>query len=229
MPGIHIVIVAAGKGNRFGSDLPKQFCLLGNRPVLFHTISNLQKAIPSGEIVLVLNKQFIELWNGLCSEYGIVSPPIVFGGETRWESVKNAIEGLQLADNDIVMVHDGARPIIDPKMIDRIINALKINSAVVPGLPLSDSIRKIDENGLSATIDRKALVAVQTPQAFNAEKIRKAYNLPYSPLFTDDASVYEAAGFGNVNIVEGSPLNIKITHPHDIEIASVYLKANDGE
>lgn len=229
MPGIHIVIVAAGKGNRFGSDLPKQFCLLGNRPVLFHTISNLQKAIPSAEIVLVLNKQFIELWNGLCSEYGIVSPPIVFGGETRWESVKNAIEGLQLADNDIVMVHDGARPIIDPKMIDRIINALKINSAVVPGLPLSDSIRKIDENGLSATIDRKGLVAVQTPQAFNAEKIRKAYNLPYSPLFTDDASVYEAAGFGNVNIVEGSPLNIKITHPHDIEIASVYLKANDGE
>lgn len=229
MPGIHIVIVAAGKGNRFGSDLPKQFCLLGNRPVLLHTISNLQKAIPNAEIVLVLNKQFIELWNGLCSEYGIVSPPIVFGGETRWESVKNAIEGLQLADNDIVMVHDGARPIIDPKMIDRIINALKINSAVVPGLPLSDSIRKIDENGLSATIDRKCLVAVQTPQAFNAEKIRKAYNLPYSPLFTDDASVYEAAGFGNVSIVEGSPLNIKITHPHDIEIASVYLKANDGE
>lgn len=229
MPGIHIVIVAAGKGNRFGSDLPKQFCLLGNRPVLFHTISNLQKAIPNAEIVLVLNKQFIELWNGLCSEYGIVSPPIVFGGETRWESVKNAIEGLKLSDNDIVMVHDGARPIIDPKMIDRIINTLKINSAVVPGLPLSDSIRKIDENGLSATIDRKGLVAVQTPQAFNAEKIRKAYNLPYSPLFTDDASVYEAAGFGNVSIVEGSPLNIKITHPHDIEIASVYLKANDGE
>lgn len=223
MPDIKIVVVAAGKGSRFGSDLPKQFCMLDNRPVLFHTISNLQKAVPNAEIVLVLNKQFIELWRELCSNYDFVSPQIVIGGESRWESVKNAIERLELSDNDIVMVHDGARPIVDSKMIGRILFALKKVNAVVPGIPLSDSLRKIDENGFSKSIERSGMMSVQTPQAFTAEKIKKAYNLPYTPAFTDDASVYEAAGLGNVSIVEGSPLNIKITNPHDIEIASIFL------
>lgn len=221
---VHVVIVAAGKGSRFGTDLPKQFSLLGDRPVLMHTVIRIARSMPYANIVMVLNKEYIEYWQRMCELYGFVSPSVVAGGDTRWESVKNALESMRLADDDIVMVHDGVRPIVPTEMMHRIIAAMESNEAVIPYVSLTDSLRQLEADGVSShAIDRSQLVAVQTPQAFRAGKLMDAYRLPYSESFTDDASVYEAAGFGAPTLVEGSSLNIKITRPRDIDIAALYM------
>lgn len=221
---VHVVIVAAGKGSRFGGELPKQFSLLGDRPVLMHTVIRIARTMPHAHIVMVLSKEYIDYWERMCELYGFVSPPVVAGGETRWESVKNAIESLNTKPDDIVMVHDGVRPMVHTEMVQRILAAMANSDAVIPYVSLTDSLRQLDADGESShAIDRTQLVAVQTPQAFRAEKILEAYKLPYNDSFTDDASVYEAAGFGVPTLVEGSATNIKITRPRDIDIAALYM------
>lgn len=221
---VHVVIVAAGKGSRFGGELPKQFSLLGDRPVLMHTVIRIARTMPHAHIVMVLSKEYIEYWQRMCELYEFVSPPVVAGGETRWESVKNALNTLKTEPDDIVMVHDGVRPMVHTEMVQRILAAMNNSDAVIPYVSLTDSLRQLDADGESShAIDRSQLVAVQTPQAFRAEKLIEAYKLPYSDSFTDDASVYEAAGFGVPTLVEGSATNIKITRPRDIDIAALYM------
>lgn len=219
----HVIIVAAGKGSRFGSDLPKQFCLLGERPVLMHTVIRLGRALPHANMAIVLSEEYADYWRKLCLMYGFESPQIVIGGATRWESVKNAIEALDPDERDVILVHDGVRPVVNKEMMNRIMEGVFRADAVIPSIPVTDSLRQLEPNGSSRAIDRSALVSVQTPQAFNAGKLKAAYRLPYNENFTDDASVFEAAGFGAPLLVEGSPLNIKITHPRDIEVASLFL------
>lgn len=219
---VRVIIVAAGSGSRFGSDLPKQYCLLAGRPVLMHTIEAFRRALPEAEIILVISREMEGLWADLCREHGFESPRIVYGGATRWESVKNAVEAIAPSDADIVMVHDGARPIVAPDMVARIMAEMERASAAIPVVPVTDSLRIVTAVG-SQAIDRAPLRAVQTPQAFRGSVIKQMYALPYTPLFTDDASVYEAAGFGSPALVPGSPSNLKITHPTDLAIASALL------
>lgn len=222
---IHVIIVAAGRGSRFGGDLPKQFCILRDRPVLMHTIANIGRAMPDATITLVLSDWGRDYWLEMCNRYGVESPAIVIGGATRWESVKNAVDRLAIAEGDIVMIHDGARPIVGQEMARRLVAAIAEGAdAAIPALPVTDSLRRRCPDGSSVAEGRSQLVAVQTPQAFVGEKLAKAYRLPYRPEFTDDASVFEYAGFGSPALVEGNPANIKITHPQDIEIAKLYLQ-----
>ncbi len=219
----HVIIVAAGKGSRFGGDLPKQFCLLGERPVLMHTLVRLGRNLPQANMVIVLSEEYADYWRKLCLMYGFESPKIAIGGATRWESVKNAMDMINPADDDIVLVHDGVRPVINKEMMNRIMGGMAVADAVIPTMPVTDSLRQIDSEGGSKAVDRTQLVSVQTPQAFRGKQLKAAYAQPYQESFTDDASVYEAAGFGAPLLVEGSPLNIKITHPRDIEVASLFL------
>lgn len=219
----HIIIVAAGKGSRFGGDLPKQFSLLGERPVLMHTVIRLGRALPHASIAIVLNEQYVSFWEKMCEQFGFVSPRVITGGDTRWESVKHAIDAIQPADDDIVMIHDGVRPVVKSEMMQRIMDAMLSADAAIPAIPVTDSLRQVNADGTSVSVDRSTLLAVQTPQAFRGAHIRKAYQLPFTSAFTDDASVYEAAGFGSPKLVEGSPLNIKITHPRDLEVAALFL------
>lgn len=219
----HIIIVAAGRGSRFGSELPKQFCMLGECPVLMHTVKNLARALPAAKMAIVLNADYIEYWTRVCAQYDFPSPILVEGGETRWESVKNAIEALDPADQDVVLVHDGVRPVVETAMVERIVNALSLSDAAIPVVPVTDSLRRLERNGDSRMEDRSKLVAVQTPQAFRAGAIKQAYQRPYQPDFTDDASVYEAAGHGCPALVEGSAINIKITNPRDIDVAALFM------
>ncbi len=221
-PKVHVVIVAAGKGKRFGGDLPKQFKLLGDRPVLMHTVIRVARTMPTANIVMVLGHDYVQYWERMCEIYGFVSPRVVEGGDTRWQSVKNALDSLNAAPGDIIMVHDGVRPVVNTDMIHRILTGLETNDAVVPYISVTDSLRRIDGD-TSHAVDRSRLVAVQTPQAFRAEKLLEAYQQPYSENFTDDASVYEAAGFGAPALVEGSSQNIKVTRPRDIDIAALFM------
>ena len=218
---IYNIIVAAGSGSRFGANLPKQYCLLNARPVLMHTIDNMREAMPHSHIILVLNKDFVEYWNELCGEYSFESPMVVTGGDTRWQSVKNAIDEIP-AEAQIITVHDGARPIVDPMMVERLIDALNNAPGAIPVVSVTDSLRQVKGNG-SVPVDRSQFKAVQTPQAFHADKLKEAYSLPYNTTFTDDASVMAAMGH-DVALVEGDTYNIKITHPLDIEIAQLYLR-----
>lgn len=218
---IYNIIVAAGSGSRFGAALPKQYCLMNGRPVLMYTIENMRVALPDSHIVLVLNKDFVDYWAELCEQYSFESPCVVVGGDSRWQSVKNAIDTIP-GDAEVITVHDGARPIVDRMMVERLIAALDEAPGAIPVVSVTDSLRQLNEQG-SVPVDRALYKAVQTPQAFQAEKLIEAYSLPFTPTFTDDASVMAAMGY-EVALVEGDTYNIKITNPLDIEIAQLYLR-----
>ena len=218
---IYNIIVAAGSGSRFGAALPKQYCLMNGRPVLMLTIENMRVALPDSHIVLVLNKDFVDYWAELCEQYSFVSPRVVVGGDSRWQSVKNAVDTIP-REAEVITVHDGARPIVDRMMVERLIAALDDAPGAIPVVSVTDSLRRVNEQG-SAPVDRSQYKAVQTPQAFHADKLVAAYSLPFNPTFTDDASVMAALG-NDVALVEGDTYNIKITNPLDIEIAQIYLR-----
>lgn len=218
---IYNIIVAAGSGSRFGAALPKQYCLMNDRPVLMHTIENMRRALPDSQILLVLNRDFVDYWAELCEKYSFISPKVVEGGDTRWQSVKNAIDKIP-TDAQVITVHDGARPIVDPMMVERLIGALDKAIGAIPVVSVTDSLRQTNEAG-SIPVDRSLYKAVQTPQAFHADKLVEAYSLPFDATFTDDASVLAALGY-DVALVEGDTYNIKITNPLDIEIAQLYLR-----
>lgn len=226
-PERYIIIVAAGSGSRFGADIPKQFCLLDGKPVLMHTIERMRQALPQGKIILVISREEEERWRGLCESYSFESPDIAFGGASRWESVKNGIARIptDARPGSTVLIHDGARPLVDTATVKRVCGATINTDGAIPAVAVTDSMRRMDENGVSSEpVDRKEFRCVQTPQGFTLWRLRQAYELPYSETFTDDASVMAEAGFVNIILVEGSHDNIKITNPRDIAIAEAILK-----
>lgn len=227
---LRIIIVAAGSGSRFGSELPKQFVTLGDRPVLLHTLSAFRKAFPEADCTVVLSPDYVDFFTSACSQFGMALPQIAIGGDTRAQSVLNALTAMRLTDGDKVMIHDGARPVVPDDMLRRISDALSGGcEAVIPAIPVTDSLRLMSQtpslpySGPSQVTDRSRLLAVQTPQAFDAQIIAEAYRNSFSPSLTDDASVYQTHTGKAPTLVEGSPLNIKITHPRDIDIARLYL------
>lgn len=221
---LYIIVVAAGSGNRFGADKPKQFCMLEGMPVLCHTIHHLLQAQPTARIITVVSAGMADYWRELAAMHNTPSGQIVIGGRTRWESVKNALALID--DNDessIILVHDGARPLVDNKTVQGVVASVKYGFSSVPVIPVTDSLRYIQPDGTSTAVNRSDYRAVVTPQGFMLGDLRKAYRLPYSATFTDDASVMAAAGFTETCLVESSPSNIKITNPGDLALATWYL------
>ena len=226
MVTVHTIIVAAGSGSRFGGSLPKQFCDLDGKPVLMHTIDAVREALPCGRITLVLSEPMFGLWTELCAEHKFHSPQTAAGGASRFESVANGLQTIE-ADTDIIMVHDGARPLPAKHIFSNLVEALSTPGCqgAIPAVAVTDSLRRVSANGVSASVDRSAYRAVQTPQAFHAFQLLDAYAAASGPeQFTDDASVMEAAGYTNIALVAGNVENIKITNPGDIALATFYLK-----
>ena len=222
MATIGIIIVAGGSGRRMGGALPKQFMMLGNEPILARSINRIHEALPAAEIVVVLPEDSVELWKNIAARFDVARHKIAIGGKERFHSVKNGLaalgEGVQ-----IVGIHDAVRPLVSKKLIIKLILEAEKHKAVIPAIAPIDSYRVVDGDS-SRIIDRSALRMVQTPQVFNAEKLRKAYEQPFSTTFTDDASVMEAAGY-SVTLVEGERENIKITTPSDMLIAEAIINA----
>ena len=212
------LIVAGGKGERMNSEIPKQFLLLRNVPILIHT---LKKFSHFEKIVLVLPKIQFDYWKKICKNNNFNENHIlVEGGGNRFHSVKN---GLTKVDSGvIVIIHDGVRPLISKDLIERLVAKSKKGSGVVPIMPIKNSIRKIDR-GASSHIDRKNIYHVQTPQCFISTDIKKAYELELVERFTDDASVLENAG-GKITTVLGEEKNIKITTKEDLKIAELFMQ-----
>ncbi|MDE6037938.1 MAG: 2-C-methyl-D-erythritol 4-phosphate cytidylyltransferase [Duncaniella sp.] len=215
---VHIV-VAAGSGSRYGGDLPKQFCDLWGRPMLMTTLERLDRAAPGARMIVVLSEPMVDMWRDMCREHGFTLPhDIVIGGPSRAHSVQNAVRTLDAGTTGWVSVHDAARPMVTPAMMGRLLDALDdTHPGAIPTVAVTDSLRMLTSAGSSVAVDRSLYRAVQTPQVFDGATIISANRQEILPVFTDDASVVEAAGFGPLALVEGDTANIKVTNPGDIE------------
>ncbi len=219
---VHIIIVAGGSGSRFGADVPKQYCLLGGRPVLMHTICRMRSALPDAEITLVVSAGMEAYWRELCARHSFESPRVVHGGATRSESVRNAMRSLP-AGTDIVLVHDGARPLTGRAVVEAAVEAVcRGADGAIPAVAVTDSLRMVHADGTNTAADRSAYRAVQTPQAFDAQKLAAAY-ASTAESFSDDASLMEHCGHTDIVLTQGAPSNIKITNPMDLSIAELLL------
>lgn len=221
-PNTGVVIVAGGRGRRMGTALPKQFLFLGERPLLAHTIDLFAGALPGAAIVVVLPEERIDYWRDLAARFEIAPHTLVAGGAERFHSVRNGLAALP-ADTALVLVHDAVRPLCSPGLIRRMAAAAAEHGAAIPVLPPVDSFRETEAAGGSHAVDRSRLRIVQTPQAFRAELLRRAYELPWSERFTDDASVVEQAGHP-LFLCEGERTNLKITEPDDLTLAAAILE-----
>ena len=208
----YALIVAGGKGLRMGTELPKQFLPIGGKPVLMRTLEAFYDYNAEIRIILVLPHSQQDYWRQLCREYCFSLPhAIADGGETRFHSVKN---GLALVKTPaLVGVHDGVRPFVAREVIARCYDLAAGKKAVVPVIGVVETVRRMGGKG-SVTVGRDDYRLVQTPQVFDAELLKAAYEQPYTPHFTDDASVVEALGV-SVFLTPGNRENIKITTPSD--------------
>ena len=213
-----VLIVAGGSGNRFKDTTPKQFLIIKEKPLLMHTIERFSHL---HEIYIVLPKNHVPLWEKLCINYNFeIKHTVVFGGRNRFTSVKNGLS--KIKNSDIVLIHDGVRPVVSKKLIENLINSVDTNIGVVPVLPTNESIRYIDKT-TSKAVNRENYYKVQTPQCFLFNEIFKAYNQEFNQIFTDDASVFESARENKIITVKGEIDNIKITYPKDIHLVNTIL------
>lgn len=216
----YALIVAGGKGLRMGSELPKQFLPIGGKPVLMRTIEAFYAYNQKMWIILVLPRHQQPYWNELCQEHRFFIPHhIADGGETRFHSVKNGLAFVTTPG--LVGVHDGVRPFVAREVIARCYSLAIEKKAVVTVIDVVETVRHLVGEG-SETVSRDAYKLVQTPQVFDADLLKRAYEQPYMPCFTDDASVVEALGSA-VFLTHGNRENIKITTPFDLKIASALL------
>ena len=220
------IVVAAGSGLRFGSQMPKQFCLLAGRPMLMTTLERLSLCAPDAVVIVVLHPDMMEPWRRMCEEYSFDLPhTTVAGGSTRAESVKNALLTLDSARAGWVSVHDAARPLVTPDMMARLVAAIVDGAeGAIPVVPVTDSLRLLEPDGSSRAVDRSLYRAVQTPQLFDGQALIAAYDRELLPTFTDEAAVMEAAGHTALVTTEGHPACFKITSPGDLERAEAMLK-----
>ncbi|MCM1028288.1 MAG: 2-C-methyl-D-erythritol 4-phosphate cytidylyltransferase [Pseudoflavonifractor sp.] len=226
------IIVAAGKGSRFGADLPKQFCRLGGRPVVAHAIAAIKAAAyPADLVAVVISPEMEPLWRELVAPLpeaeGVMLLPV--GGATRVASVANALAATAEVEASVISIHDGARPLVDVATVRRVIDAVVATGrGALPAIALTDSIRRLlpGDGSQSCAVDRASYRAVQTPQAFPASYLRTAYEAadPTDASLTDDASVYERfVRRPSLVLVEGSPYNIKVTNSRDLIIAEALM------
>lgn len=213
------VIVAGGSGLRMGGATPKQFLLLQNKPLLWHSITTFFTAFSDVEIVLVLPKEYIVLGEQITDTL-TTKIIIVEGGATRFESVKN---GLRLVTNDaIVFVHDAVRCLVSVDLIMKCYEQALVKGSAIPAVIATDSIRIVDGSA-SFVADRNNVRIIQTPQTFKSDVLLAAFEQPFKNEFTDEATVVEAFG-KKVFLIDGDYNNLKITRPIDLLIAEKILE-----
>ena len=229
----YLIVTAAGHGTRMGAAVPKQFLEFEGKPVLRRTIERFLSADPNIKIVTVLPSDYLEDWKHICLESNLVIPQnLVPGGITRFHSVKNALE--RIPDDAIVAIHDGVRPLVSEKLIQRMFDKMDSGvRALIPVIPMVDTlkaVRKVNVDGEDVLetipdvqIDRSTVYGAQTPQMFYSEEIKAAYGQPYDTSFTDDASVAQKYGIP-ISYILGERTNIKLTTPEDLRLAECYSR-----
>jgi 2-C-methyl-D-erythritol 4-phosphate cytidylyltransferase len=221
--GVWAVLVAAGQGERFGGDRPKAFAKFRERPLLAESLERLDRSDWIESIVIVAPPEWEEPSILVAEELsaGKVHSAVT-GGSTRAESVRAGLEGVP-DDAAVILVHDAARPILPEEVVERVVAGLEEGwDGVAPGLRVADTVKRADGDAVVETVDRTGLVAVQTPQVFMADVLRRAHASGGEA--TDCAGLVEAAG-GRVRIVEGDPRLLKVTTQADLDFAEALLRA----
>lgn len=217
------LIVAAGQSTRFGGEIPKQFVTVCGRPLLAWTISRFEEAESIDKIIVVVSSDYL-----LFTGDNVIDPfrfekvyKIVSGGETRQESVLMGLQAMP-PNTELVAIHDGARPLVLPEDIDRTVDAARITGAAMLAVPITDTVKRVEDNVVVATLDRRKLYLAQTPQVFEFQTIVSAHQEHQSSV-TDDASLVEARGIG-VHIIAPTSTNLKVTTPEDLLMVEVMLE-----
>jgi 2-C-methyl-D-erythritol 4-phosphate cytidylyltransferase len=202
------------------NDLPKQFMKVNGKEIIMHVIEKFLAFDSEIKIIIPVHTAYHSLLQEILIAHKINNVLIANGGGTRFESVKNGLE--KISDTGaIVGIHDSARPLVNIRTIKACYDLAKEKGNATPAVTVNETIRQKTEKG-SRTVNRNDFLIIQTPQCFRIDKIKKAFEQPYSEKFTDDASVLEAAG-EQIYLVEGNSENIKITHSKDLLIAKVLL------
>jgi len=232
-----VIIPAAGLGTRMGAvssaargaQPTKQFAEIGGAPILIHTIRKFGTSPRVDEIYVALREQERERFQEhIASEHLRVKVHIVQGGENRQQSVANALNALNANPGDVVLVHDAVRPFVDHEVIDNVVQAAAKHGAAIAGVPAVDTIKQVERTAegaiITSTVPRERVVLAQTPQGFRFELLKRAFDDAQNDGFigTDEASLVERSGH-EVAVVMGSPRNIKITTPADLELAEFFL------
>jgi len=226
MASVYALVVAAGQGSRFGGTLPKQYLPLGSARVLRHAVAALAEHPRVANVLVTIRPEDRALFSSAVAGLRVLPP--VAGGATRQDSVRLGLEALASYRPDRVLIHDGARPFPDPRLIDRVIDALDRTVAAVPCVPLRDTIKRVEDGTIRKTIDRSALWRAQTPQGFHYGTILAAHRAAIGRNLPDDGAVAELADVHPV-IVEGSENNLKVTTPEDLAVAERLIVLRQGD
>ena len=231
---VFVILPAAGLGTRMSAGqsstlAPKQFLELGGVPILIHTLRAFAAVPQIAEIYVAVRANEVERLSAQVREHGFAGKVrMVEGGDHRQESVANALNAIDCSPDDIVLVHDAVRPLIDAATIERTIRAVEKHDAAIVGLPAVDTIKQVERTAdgaiITSTIPREYIVQAQTPQGFRCGLLKRAFAEAAADEFigTDEASLVERAG-AQVTVVQGSAANFKITQPGDLELAEFYL------
>jgi|SRR5215471_1211710 len=226
MASVYALVVAAGQGSRFGGTLPKQYLPLGSARVLRHAVAALAEHPRVANVLVTIRPEDRALFSSAVAGLRVLPP--VAGGATRQDSVRLGLEALASHRPDRVLIHDGARPFPDPRLIDRVIDALDRTVAAVPCVPLRDTIKRVEDGTIRKTIDRSALWRAQTPQGFHYGTILAAHRAAIGRNLPDDGAVAELADVHPL-IVEGSENNLKVTTPEDLSVAERLIVLRQGD
>lgn len=218
----YVIIPAGGTGSRMGGDIPKQMLELCGVPVLRRTLDLFLDLPFEVHVIISINMTVKSMWVDYCRTEGLMLRYVlVSGGMTRFHSVRKTMK--YLPDGALVAVHDAVRPLLRKEDIIRLYEEGEQYPAVVPVLPVTDTMRVLAPDGDSSMVDRSQYRLVQTPQVFHSEILKRAYDTAYSPDFTDDASVVEKSGVP-LHLTAGSRFNLKLTTPEDMTLAEAVLR-----
>jgi 2-C-methyl-D-erythritol 4-phosphate cytidylyltransferase / 2-C-methyl-D-erythritol 2,4-cyclodiphosphate synthase len=226
MDSIYALVVAAGRGTRFGGDLPKQYLPLGGAMVLRHAVAALARHPRIAKVLVAIRPEDRALYDRAVAGLPVLEP--VAGGATRQDSVRLGLEALAPYRPQHVLIHDGARPFPDSALIDRVLRGLDEAPAAIPCLPLRDTIKRTENGVIEATIDRSELWRAQTPQGFHFDAILAAHRAAAGYELTDDSAVAEAAGLAPL-LVAGSEDNLKVTTADDLAAAERLIAGRHGD
>lgn len=234
---VTVLIVGAGNGTRFGSELPKQFVNLCGMPVFLHAVRAFSRALPEARVVLVFSLWGKQWWEQYCTSAPCPEStlPVVIGGDSRTASVMNGLKYLHDCcsdfDDSIVMIHDAARPLIAPHVINNVLSVITDGAdGALPAALITDSMVRLDNGGFES-VPRSEYLTVQTPQTFRACALWKAYEAAINSAgtFTDDLSVFRASyPAADIKLVVSDIPNIKITRPDDLAIAETILRVHSS-
>jgi len=228
---VFVILPAAGLGTRMGhpASTPKQFLSLHGMPILIHSLLAYAAVPEVTEMFVAVRKPELDRFRAQVDDYGFSGKVrVVEGGDTRQESVAHALAAIDGGDEDIVLVHDAVRPLIDAATIARTIDAVRKHGAAIVAMPAVDTIKQVQRTAdgaiVTATIPREHIVLAQTPQGFRCHILKRAFAEAAADGFqgTDESSIVERAGI-QVAVVMGTNANLKITHPDDLELAEFYL------